>query len=214
MVVDSPGTDDGSVIIIASNAVVRRGLSAILDDAGWRVATGDGPGGRQAVVVWDVSTGDALRDIESVLSLHAGIPIVALVAGHRSGNPADLLSLGISGVVDRDVDEESLVQAVRSVSEGRTVLNTGLVAGSRVDAPSGRPPVLTRRESQVLGLLGEGRTNREIAEALVISENTVKNHVRRLYEKLQVRSRTEAVVTGVRWGLVTLAVPGDRPLTR
>ena len=51
MVVDSPGTDDGSVIIIASNAVVRRGLSAILDDAGWRVATGDGPGGRQAVVV-------------------------------------------------------------------------------------------------------------------------------------------------------------------
>lgn len=241
MLVHSPPTDevaaaDGSVIILASNAVVRCGLRAIFDDAGWGddaglgddagwgVAAGDGPVlrqsvvrqsvVRQSVVIWDASTGDELRDIESVVRRYAGIPIVAMVAAHRGGNPADLLSMGVSGVVDRDLDVESLVQAVRSVREGRTVINTGVIAGVRGDAPIGRPPRLTRRESQVLGLLGEGRANREIAEALVISENTVKNHVRRLYEKLQVRSRTEAVVTGVRWGLVTLVVQGDRPVSR
>lgn len=224
VLVHSPPTDevaaaDGSVIILASNAVVRCGLRAIFDDAGWGVAAGDGPVLRQAVVrqsvvIWDASAGDELRDIESVVRRYAGIPIVAMVAAHRGGNPADLLSMGVSGVVDRDLDVESLVQAVRSVREGRTVINTGVIAGVRGDAPIGRPPRLTRRESQVLGLLGEGRANREIAEALVISENTVKNHVRRLYEKLQVRSRTEAVVTGVRWGLVTLVVQGDRPVSR
>ena len=85
-------------------------------------------------------------------------------------------------------------------ADGRVVIN----AGQANPGGSARLPELTRREVQVLDLLCAGHTNHEIAELLVISDNTVKNHVRRLFEKLQVRSRTEAVVRAARWGLVRI----------
>jgi DNA-binding NarL/FixJ family response regulator len=190
----------GTVVAIASpNAVVRRGWRALLEEAGMQVAAKTETA---ALVVWDVDSAGAPEELDMLMSAHPGARIIAVVSPRRHHDPADLLARGVVGIVDSDLDEAALVQAVRSVRDGRTVLN----AGPRGDASPGRMPQLTRRELQVLQLLGDGRTNRDIADALVISENTVKNHVRRLYEKLQVRSRTEAVVLGVRWGLINLAV--------
>lgn len=186
-------------LVVATTTVVRRGLASILADAGWRVI--DDPAMidvRPAVVVWEWSASGALAEIARVQELGSGAPVLVLAGAVTAEELSALVASGIRGAVDRDVDEAALIQAVRAVAEGRTVIN----AGPRADGSGSRPPVLTRRESQVLSLLCAGSTNHEIAEALVISDNTVRNHVRRLYEKLQVRSRTEALVRAARWGLV------------
>jgi two-component system NarL family response regulator len=152
------------------------------------------------VAVWELPVGTTPADISGMLGKLGGTPLLVLVAAATPDVLGALVSAGARGAVDRDIEEMALVQAARAVADGRTVVN----AGARTDAAGSRPPTLTRRESQVLALLCAGRTNHEIAEALVISDNTVKNHVRRLYEKLQVRSRTEAVVRAARWGLVRI----------
>lgn len=101
---------------------------------------------------------------------------------------------------------EDLVAAARSSAGGRSASGGPSAAGPRAgEAPARyRGPSLTRRERDVLDHLTLGRSNRQIADELEISENTVKNHVRSILEKLGARSRSEAVVVGLRAGLTTL----------
>lgn len=190
-----------TALVLATTPVVRRGLVAILADAGWHVVDdADELGTKPRVAVWELPAAASPEVLTRMLRDLDGIPVLALVPSATPDVLGALVSAGARGAVDRDVDEVALVQAARAVAEGRTVVN----AGARADGTGARPPSLTRREAQVLALLCAGSTNREIADALVISDNTVKNHVRRLYEKLQVRSRTEAVVRAARWGLVRI----------
>lgn len=190
-----------TALVLAKTPVVRRGLVAILEDAGWHVMDdADEPGAKPRVAVWELPVAASPEVFTRMLGDLGGIPVLVLVTSATPDTLGALVSAGARGAVDRDVDEAALVQAARAVAEGRTVVN----AGARADGTGARPPALTRRESQVLALLCAGSTNREIADALIISDNTVKNHVRRLYEKLQVRSRTEAVVRAARWGLVRI----------
>lgn len=181
--------------------MVRRGIAAILEEGGWRVVDdrtlGDGV---PDIVVWAAPSAVASDDVARMLESVGGRPLLVIVSGARPDVLAALVAAGARGAVDRDVDEQVLVHAARAIADGRTVVN----AGMQSDMGSSRPPALTRRETQVLHLLCAGQTNREIADALVISDNTVKNHIRRLYEKLQVRSRTEAVVRAAGWGMVRL----------
>lgn len=196
-----------TALVLATTPVVRRGLAAILADAGWTIAEdASEPGHRPDLAVWELPVMATPGDVAATLRDLGGVPVLVLVASATPDVLGALVSAGARGAVDRGIDESALVQAARAVADGRTVVN----AGARADGAGSRAPALTRRESQVLALLAAGRTNREIADALVISDNTVKNHVRRLYEKLQVRSRTEAVVRAARWGLVR--IDGDGAL--
>lgn len=202
-----------TALVLATTPIVRRGLTGILTDAGWHVMDDAGePGRRPRVAVWELPAAATSDTVSRVMDDLDGVPVLVLVSAATPDALAALMGAGARGAVDRDLDEAALVQAARAVADGRTVVN----AGARADGGGSRPPALTRRESQVLALLCAGRTNREIADELVISDNTVKNHVRRLYEKLHVRSRTEAVVRAARWGLVRIegadAAPGT-PLT-
>lgn len=190
--------------VVVATPLVRRGLSAVLADAGWAVQD-DASGASASVVVWEIAASVTADDVSAMREAQGGVPLLILVGAATPDLLGSLVSAGARGAVDRDIDETALMQAVRAVADGRTVVN----AGTRIDGGGSRPPALTRRESQVLSLLCAGSTNHEIAEALVISDNTVKNHVRRLYEKLQVRSRTEAVVRAARWGIVRIDGEGS-----
>jgi DNA-binding NarL/FixJ family response regulator len=96
---------------------------------------------------------------------------------------------------------ELLLSDLTSVSTSQSITRPTSAKAARAKAPA---VALTRREQQVLDLLAAGEPNRAIAQALGISENTVKNHVRALLEKLHARSRTDAVVRGVGLGLTRL----------
>lgn len=192
--------------VVSATPLFGKGVEGILTEAGWQVRDATAAMTAQ-LIVWDLPGGTGADDVARMCETSAGVPVLILVADATPAFLAELVAAGASGAVDRDIDVAGFVQAAHAVLEGRTVVN----AGPRGERGLGRPPELTQREAQVLALLCAGRTNREIADALVISDNTVKNHVRRIYEKLQVRSRTEAVVRSARWGLVRIASDAQEP---
>ncbi len=126
--------------------------------------------------------------------------LVALVADEAAGAAA--AALGARGIVFRDAGGPQLEAAVRAVAAGLAVREPELLPVP--DAPPPEAGELTPREREVLQLLAEGRSNKEIAARLGISDHTAKFHVASVLAKLGVERRTEAVVRAARLGLVTL----------
>jgi len=115
----------------------------------------------------------------------------------------DLVRAGALGCLSADVDAPELVRALVAVGRGELVLPPGLAAPVLAQLASGRPPLqphdaLSTRETEVVALLARGRTNKDIADELFISVRTVEAHLRSVYAKLAVRSRTEAALWAVR----------------
>ncbi len=130
------------------------------------------------------------------------ITVIVMAATEARLEIPAALGLGVRAVLEAGVTPEDLASAVRGALAGRVSLAPGL---SIVPDAEVVPSVtLTRRERQVLDLMSRGWGNRAIAAELFISENTVHNHVRRVHEKLGVRTRTEAVVRAAREGLVEI----------
>jgi two-component system NarL family response regulator len=126
----------------------------------------------------------------------------------------DSLKAGATGYLLKDVAIEEVVDAIRSVHAGESRISpsmaskliTEFAAMSRRsdEKPSSPQPRLTDREMEVLRLVAKGRNNRDIAKELFISENTVKNHIRNILEKLHLHSRMQAVVYAVREGFIEI----------
>ena len=122
------------------------------------------------------------------------------------------LFLYLLGYLLKDSSIEEVAQAVRVVAEGQSLISPSMAAKlidefktmSRPDRSTGPALRLTERELDVLRLVAKGLSNRDVANRLAISENTVKNHVRNMLEKLQLHSRMEAVMYAVREKLVEL----------
>jgi two-component system NarL family response regulator len=124
----------------------------------------------------------------------------------------DAVKSGASGYLLKDSSTEEVAQAVRVVADGQSLISPSMAIKlldefkqiSRADRSSTPAPRLTDRELEVLRLVARGLNNREIAKQLFISENTVKNHVRNILEKLQLHSRMEAVMYAVREKLLDI----------
>jgi DNA-binding NarL/FixJ family response regulator len=123
----------------------------------------------------------------------------------------DALRAGASGFVLKDVPPEQLVDGIRAVHTGSSLLSPSITRRMielYLDRPSGPPltavTVLTPREREILGLLGRGLSNAEIADLLVVSETTVKTHVGRVLMKLGLRDRVQAVIFAYESGVVTI----------
>ena len=172
------------VRVHASDPVRRRGLAVMLEAAG-HVLTDDTP---------DVELCDMDR-ASSPLPKEAEAPVVALTAGSPSGGPA--------GVLAPDATAEQLDAALRAVFAGLLVRSTR-APEARGFAPADDMPLLTPREREILGLIGEGLSNKAMARRLGISVHTVKFHLEALFTKLDATSRAEAVTKGLRGGVIEL----------
>jgi len=190
----------------------RRTLRAYLDGVDWiqlaREAS-DGPAAVRLTLqhVPDVLLLDlklpGLDGMGVVAELRArGVPTRVLILTSTAGPAGPVLALqsGAAGFLYKDVDPDALMRAIRSVHDGHTVLAPG-AAGLIAARPGGDSRgigALTGREREVLALIADGRSNREIARLLTVSEKTVKTHVSAILAKLGVADRTQAALLAVR----------------
>ncbi len=225
--VEAKATETIRVLVCDDHAVFRRGLALVLEPETDIEVVGEASEGREAVamsrevgpdvVLLDVRM-PGMGGIEAARLLATEVPearVVMLTVSDTEDDLYEAVKAGAVGYLLKEVSIEEVAEAVRAVAAGQSLVTPSMatkllsefsalanrVEGGRV-APSG--PRLTSREVEVLGFLARGQSNRDIAEALFISENTVKNHVRNILEKLQLHSRTEAALYAVREQIVEL----------
>jgi DNA-binding NarL/FixJ family response regulator len=225
------GDDAGkpiSVLIADDQALVRAGFRAILEIQPGITVAGEAIDGRDAVdlarkrrpnvVLMDIQMPDVdgLEATRRIIAAAGDEPVAVLMLTTFDLNEYvyEALRAGASGFLLKDVLPEDLVAAVRVVAAGDaliapTITKRLIEQFARVAPPSTPPPqveLLTPREGEVLTLVARGLSNAEIAGELVLSEATVKTHVKRILAKLEVRDRVQAVVLAYEAGLVA---PGD-----
>jgi two-component system nitrate/nitrite response regulator NarL len=211
---DSIKRSTGRVAIVSDDPLARESLASDLRQrADVAAMLGSDSGVATAleqlaadVVIWDLGP-NVPPDLTGLrAAVDAGHTVVALIADE--GSSADALAAGAAGVHLRNGARDRLPLMLAAAAEGLIVLDEELKArlvGSRRMALDGLPlEPLTARERQVLTLLAEGRSNRDIALALGIAERTAKFHVNAILEKLDAEGRTEAVVRAARLGLIVL----------
>ncbi len=203
------------MLVVAESAIRRAGLEALIRNSASMALVG---GGSHTLL----RTGSAreddviLFDLDSPDALAEGFgpeqsPVVALVDEPDPASVAQALRANVRAILPRDSSEEHVEMAIEAVHQGFTLLETAAavelvsrVAAPRQDSEAPALDELTPRELQVLSLLAEGKANKEISSALEISEHTVKFHISSILDKLRVATRTEAVTTALRAGLILL----------
>ena len=154
---------------------------------------------------------DGIETTRRVVAKGLRLRVVALTASMDEARMMGVLRAGAAGYVRKDAEPETLLAAVRAVAAGRTYIDpsvsrhlvaTGLRPGGQQNRSHADD--LTARERDVLRQLAIGQSNREIAAALDIGDETVKTHVARLLAKLQVENRAQAIVQALKLGLVTM----------
>ena len=207
------------VVLVDDHHIVRRGLRSFLESFSDIEIIGEAANGEAAiaaieswlpdVVVIDLLMPGGIDGIETTRHLRMRSPhsqVVVLTAFTDDVRIIAALREGAIGYVRKDAAPETLLAAVRGAARGQSVLDPTvagsvlleLVRSSRLGAD------LTERETAVLRQLAHGRTNREIAEMLTISEETVKTHVGNILAKLHLAHRTQAALYALKQGLVTL----------
>ncbi|MFG2843390.1 response regulator [Kitasatospora sp. NPDC101155] len=202
------------VFLLDDHEVVRRGVHDLLDGEPDLEVVGEAATAEQALVrvpalrpdvaVLDVRLGDG-DGVSVCRELRSRMPDLAclmLTSFDDEEALLDAVMAGAAGYVLKQISGTDLVAAVRTVASGRSMLDPGaatrLLNRLRSDAEPARPvtagPGLTAREQEVLALIGEGLTNRQIGERLYLAEKTVKNHVSRLLAKLGVERRVQAAL--------------------
>jgi DNA-binding NarL/FixJ family response regulator len=209
------------VLLADDHEVVRAGIRTRLERAVGIEVVAEAKDGEEALrLIEKLSPDVALLDCRlpalegwqvAARARDQGLPtrVVALSAFKEDRDIDGMLHAGARGYLLKDEALETVERAVREVARGEEWYSPQVmrVVASRARGDAGRPPVadLTPREREVLVLLGKGLKNGQIAEALCLTVQTVKNHVSRIYDKLDVDSRVEAAMVAVQLGLVSVA---------
>ena len=224
MVSIAPGDDAPiRVLIVDDHALFRRGLDLVLAGEPDLEIVGEAADGGEAieraaelqphVVLMDVRM-PGVGGIEATRRIRQAQPATKVVMLTSSEDEEDLFAAvraGATGYLLKEVSIDEVADAVRAVARGQALVTPSMaskllgefnILSRRVDEQHGHAPRLTDREIEVLRLVAKGMSNKDIAAELVIAQNTVKNHVRNILEKLQMRSRMEAAMYAVREKLV------------
>ena len=212
------------VVVVDDQELFRRGLTMLLGVESDIEVVGEAGDGITAVdLVVETMPDIVLLDVrmpkrsglEACMRIKEQAPsarIIMLTVSDEEGDLYEAVKNGASGYLLKDSSIEEVSQAIRVVAEGQSLISPSMAAKlidefkeiSRTDREVGNVPRLTERELEVLRLVATGLNNREVAKQLFISENTVKNHVRNILEKLQLHSRMEAAMYAVRENLLDL----------
>jgi DNA-binding NarL/FixJ family response regulator len=217
-------TDPLTVLIVDDHPVVRQGLRVLLEVHDGIEVAGEAADGEQAlalaaaldpdVILLDLKLPglDGVAVLTELRARGVGARVLVLTSANDPAQVSRAVRAGASGFLYKDVDPDALIRAIRAVNDGNlllapgaagTLLPSAAAAGGDGGPPGGHGPrgglgALTLREREVLDELARGRSNREIARQLHVSEKTVKTHVSSVLAKLGVQDRTQAALYAVR----------------
>ncbi len=210
------------VLLIDDHTLFRVGLEALLESRGIEVVASVGSGQECLRLVEELHPDIILLDMRmpgidglGVLKLlrqnELALPIVMLTTSTDENDLLESLREGAQGYLLKDMEPDELVLALRDIVSGKTVVAPDLApilaravqgnVSEKKEPPSTPFSELTPRETEILGLLAEGQSNKTIARNLGISDGTVKLHVKAILRKLEVHSRVEAAVMAVEYGM-------------
>ncbi len=212
------------LLVVDDVPLFRAGLTAALRGAGHDVVgeAGDGEGAvalaethQPDIVLLDILM-PGVSGIEVLEKIQAVAPdseVVLLTGSESEEDMVAAIKGGSRGYILKDMPFEELVSSIDTVAKGGAAISPGM-AGKLFDVTrhllrhqellASRKPTLTGREIEVLELVADGKTSREIGDLLYISENTVKNHIRNILDKLGLHSRNEAVLYAIKENLISL----------
>ncbi len=205
------------VLIVDDHTIARQGLRAVMRVLEDIELAGEARNGREAIAaVTDLHPDVVLMDlvmpemdgvttIAAIKRQHPTMPIIALTTFAEADLVLGAVQAGADGYLLKDIEVQELAHAIRSVYNGHPYLHPEATRHlvQATSRPNATPERLTRREQEVLTLLARGFTNRQIADALVITEKTVSVHVSNVLSKLELSSRTQAALYAARIGLVS-----------
>jgi DNA-binding NarL/FixJ family response regulator len=214
------------VLIVDDHALFRRGLQMVLKQEQDIEVVGEAGDGHEAtdkaqelmpdVILMDVRMPrrSGIEATQQIKELLPHVKILMLTISDEEADLYDAIKAGASGYLLKEISIDEVADAIRSVWQGQSRISPSMAGklltefaamSKRADERQQLPaPRLTEREMEVLKLVAQGLNNRDIAKELFISENTVKNHIRNILEKLHLHSRMEAVVYAVREKLLEI----------
>jgi DNA-binding NarL/FixJ family response regulator len=214
------------VLIVDDHALFRRGLQMVLKQEEDIDVVGEAGDGTEAVqraqelmpdvILMDVRMPrrSGIEATQQIKDLMPHVKILMLTISDEEADLYDAIKAGASGYLLKEISIDEVADAIRSVWQGQSRISPSMASklltefaamSKRADERQQLPaPRLTEREMGVLKLVAQGLNNRDIAKELFISENTVKNHIRNILEKLHLHSRMEAVVYAVREKLLEI----------
>ena len=214
------------VLIADDHQVVREGLSAVLRTKEDVQVVGEVGNGQEAVekakelkpnvILMDISMPvmDGVEATRIIRNEHPEIGVVVLTMHEEEEFIFDVVKAGATGYLLKDSDSSQIVKAIRSISQGESLIHPSVatkilaefsqLSGGKGKRAAKAKQELTAREIGILQQVAEGKTNKEIASDLNLSEKTIKNHVRNIFHKLHVYDRTQAAFHALRKGLIKL----------
>ncbi len=209
------------LMLADDHRMLREGLRRSMTDQGFDIV-GEARDGDEAirlaeelhpeVILMDVTMPE-VDGVEATRQIKIAFPEIAIVMLTMHADQevlAAAVRAGASGYLVKDCSTDEIANAIRTVVRGETVLSPQLAASMleevrRLDDPgSDEERIITKREEEVLQLIADGCSTPEVAERLFISQKTVKNHLASIYQKLDARDRTQAVLQAVRMGIIHL----------